>query len=112
METQLTADVLIIGGGPAGMRSGIYLDLLGVSSIVLERKPEISVHPKAHELSARSIEILCQLGFTLEELREEASSYRDASRVLFGHTINHELGEIDLLEGGNEKKYEKRLDSP
>ncbi|MEM6766876.1 MAG: FAD-dependent monooxygenase [Bacteroidota bacterium] len=112
METQLTADVLIIGGGPAGMLSGIYLDLLGVSSIVLERKPEISVHPKAHELSARSIEILCQLGFTLEELREEASSYRDASRVLFGHTINHELGEIDLLEGGNDQKYEKHLASP
>ena len=112
MEKQLTTDVLIVGGGPAGMMSAIYLDILGVSSIVLERKPEISQHPKAHELSARSIEILQQLGFSLEELTAEASSYRDASRVLFGHTINHELGEIDLLEGGNNKKYEAHLASP
>ena len=68
MKEQLTTDVLIIGGGPAGMLSAIYLDLLGVSSIVLERKAEISQHPKAHELSARSIEILQQLGFSLEDL--------------------------------------------
>ncbi|MEL6193963.1 MAG: FAD-dependent monooxygenase [Bacteroidota bacterium] len=112
MSKQLTTDVLIIGGGPAGMLSAIYLDILGVNSLVLERKAEISRHPKAHELSARSIEILQQLGFTLEELKAEASSYRDASRVLFGHTINHELGEIDLLEGGNDKKYEAHLASP
>ena len=111
MKKQLTTDVLIIGGGPAGMLSAIYLDLLGISSIVLERKAEISRHPKAHELSARSIEILQQLGFSLEELKAEASSYRDASRVLFGHTINHELGEIDLLEGGNDKKYVAHLAS-
>lgn len=112
MESQLTTDILIIGGGPAGMLSAIYLDLLGISTIVLERKLEISEHPKAHELSARSIEILCQLGFTIEELKAEASPHEDASRVLFGHTINQELGEIDLLEGGNDEKYKAHLASP
>lgn len=111
MDQQVSTDVLIIGGGPAGMLSAIYLDLLGISSIVLERRDEISQHPKAHELSARSIEILCQLGFSLEELKEEASSYRDASRILFGHTINFELGEIDLLAGGNDEKYKAHLAS-
>ncbi|MEL6255071.1 MAG: FAD-dependent monooxygenase [Bacteroidota bacterium] len=111
MTEQVSTDVLIIGGGPAGMLSAIYLDLFGISSIVLERRFEISQHPKAHELSARSIEILCQMGFSLDELQEEASSYRDASRVLFGHTINTELGEIDLWSGGNDEKYKEHLAS-
>ncbi|MEM6964158.1 MAG: FAD-dependent monooxygenase [Bacteroidota bacterium] len=112
MKNPNNTDVLIIGGGPAGMVSAIYLDLLGISTIVLERRLEISKHPKAHELSARSIEILCQLGFTLDELKAEASPHEDASRILFGHTINHELGEIDLLAGGNDEKYKAHLASP
>ncbi len=107
-----STDVLIIGGGPAGMVSAIYLDLLGISSIVLERQFEISEHPKAHELSARSIEILCQLGFTTDELKKEASPHEDASRILFGHTVNSEIGEIDLLASGNNEKYKAHLASP
>ena len=112
MKEEYATDVLIIGGGPAGMVSAIYLDLLGISSIVLERQFEISTHPKAHELSARSIEILCQLGFTIEKLKEEASAHQDASRILFGHTINSIIGGIDLQEGSNDEKYQTHLASP
>lgn len=112
MKKELSTDVLIIGGGPTGMIAAIYLDLLGISSIVVERQFEISEHPKAHELSARSIEILCQLGFSIEELKEEASPHEDASRILFGHSLNQTFGEIDLLEGGNDEKYKIHLASP
>lgn len=112
MKKEFSTDVLIIGGGPTGMLCAIYLDLWGISSIVTERQFEISEHPKAHELSARSIEILVQLGFTIEELKAEASPYDDASRILFGHTVNETIGEIDLLEGGNDEKYKTHLASP
>lgn len=112
MKKPYVTEVLIIGGGPAGMLSGIYLDCLGISSVIIERQLNISEHPKAHELSARSIEILCQLGFTLEELKAEASSYEDASRILFGHTIKDILGEIDLQADGNDAKYRKHLAAP
>ena len=112
MKKEFSTDVLIIGGGPTGMLCAIYLDLWGISSIVVERQFEISEHPKAHELSARSIEILVQLGFTIEELKAEVSPYEDASRILFGHTLNETIGEIDLLEGGNDEKYKTHLASP
>ena len=108
----MNTEVLIIGGGPSGMLSAIYLNRLGISSIVLERQNEISEHPKAHELSARSIEILIQLGFTFEELKKEASDYEAASRILFGHTVHSEIGEINLLEGGNDEKYKAHLAQP
>jgi 2,4-dichlorophenol 6-monooxygenase len=112
MNQSLSSEVLIIGAGPVGMLAAIYLDKLGISSILIERNFTISEHPKAHELSARSIEILCQLGFTLEDLQKEASPHRDASRILFGHTINEEIGRIDLLEGGNDQKYKTHLAAP
>ena len=112
MKPSIKTDVLIIGGGPAGMISAIYLDQLGISTVLVERQFEISKHPKAHELSARSIEILTQLGISIEELQAEASSYQDASRILFCHSINTVLGEIDLKKGGNDAKYKQHLAAP
>jgi len=106
---QLASEVLIVGAGPTGMVAALHLDLLGISSTVVERRKAISKHPKAHELSARSIEILLQLGINIEELKKEASPHEDASRILFGHTINETFGEIDLLSGGNDAKYEEHL---
>ncbi|MEO1652045.1 MAG: FAD-dependent monooxygenase [Bacteroidota bacterium] len=108
----IQTEVLIIGGGPTGMLCGIYLDLLGIKNVVIERQSEISPHPKAHELSARSIEILGQLGISLATLKKEASPHSDASRILFSHSINQEIGEIDLLAGGNDEKYKTHLASP
>lgn len=55
-------DVLIIGAGPTGVVAALCLAASGVSSVVVERRSEIGEHPKAHELSARSIEILLGLG--------------------------------------------------
>ena len=111
MIPEIKTDVLIIGGGPSGMVSAILLDQLGVSSIIIERQAEISEHPKAHELSARSIEILNQLGITTSEMLKEAAPYHEASRIAFCHTINTLIGEIDLRAGGNDDKYRKHLAS-
>jgi len=113
-SSSLVTDVLIIGGGPSGMMSAIYLDKLGISSIVVERQVGISQHPKAHELNARSIEILLQLGFTMDELTQEASPHIDASRVVFGHTLTDkdELGRLDLYANGNGAKYKAHLAAP
>ena len=57
-----TTPVLIIGAGPSGMVTALCLALRGVDSILVERQDKIEPHPKAHELSARSIEILHELG--------------------------------------------------
>lgn len=107
-----TCDVLIIGAGPAGMISALTLARHGISSIVLERRDGLQVHPKAHELSARSIEILHGLGFSYEELAAEASPHDDASRILFCGTIGEEFGSIDLTVGDGSRKYKEHLAAP
>lgn len=105
METEIDTDVLIIGAGPSGMVSALCLAQNGIRSIVVERASSLSTHPKAHEVNARSIEILHGLGFTDAELEAEASLPADAARIVFCRTINEELGRIDLL--ADERKAEK-----
>ena len=92
------------------MVSALCLARAGVRSIVVERAASLSTHPKAHELNARSIEILTGLGFTLEELEAEASPPSDAARVVFCRTLGDELGRIDLLSPENHpEKYRRHL---
>ncbi len=102
--------VLIVGGGPSGLVSALLLARWGVPSIVLERNVRTDEHPKAHELNARSIEILRDAGIGEEELAAEASPLEDASRILFCRTINEEFGRIDLLDDeARRAKYEAHL---
>src|SRR3954469_8119206 len=55
MRTDTT--VLIVGAGPVGMSLALLLDRLGVDSIVVERSPGTTIHPKARGLNARTMEI-------------------------------------------------------
>ena len=73
-------DVLIVGAGPTGLVSALLLARLGLRSIVVERQAATDEHPRAHELNARSLEILGQVGIDEEELAVEASPMDDAAR--------------------------------
>lgn len=105
-------DVLIIGAGPTGMVAALCLAESGVSSIVVERQPQIGDHPKAHELSARSIEILLGLGVEWDELVAEASPHEDSTRILFCGTIDEEFGCIDLAGEGGDDRYRRHVAAP
>ena len=110
VTTQLDADLLIVGAGPSGMVSALCLAHAGIRSIVVERAPGVSTHPKAHEVNARSIEILTELGIELEELEAESSPAADAARIVFCETVGKEFGRIDLLAAENHpEKYERHL---
>ena len=104
--------ILIIGAGPTGMVAAIALCKLGVTSIVLDRLPSVAAHPKAHELSPRSLEILTSLGVPFEAMDAEASSYDDSARVLFCVRLFEELGRIDLHAGDADAKYFRAVRAP
>lgn len=109
---RITTPVLVVGAGPTGMVAAACLAKRGLSSVVLERRDAPETHPKAHELSARSIEILHELGIGYDDLAREASPAEDAAKILFCGTIAEELGMVDLRAGSGERKYREHLEAP
>jgi len=55
-------DVLIVGGGGAGLTASMLLSQLGVDSLLVSSLPTTSVLPKAHVLNQRTMEIFAGLG--------------------------------------------------
>jgi putative polyketide hydroxylase len=49
--------VLIVGGGPTGLAASLLLSRHGVRSLLVERHPGTSVHPKARGLNVRTLEL-------------------------------------------------------
>lgn len=93
---KIRTPVLIVGGGPSGMTAALCLAACGVASVILEKRQSLARHPKAHEISARTIEILTSLGISMRQMVKESSPHEDASRILFCRTLGEELGRIDL----------------
>jgi 2-polyprenyl-6-methoxyphenol hydroxylase-like FAD-dependent oxidoreductase len=60
--------VLIAGGGPVGLVASICLSRLGVESLLVERHPTTTLHPKARNLNLRTMEILRPWGIDAELL--------------------------------------------
>ncbi|OBJ73411.1 FAD-dependent monooxygenase [Mycobacterium sp. 1274756.6] len=54
--------VLIVGAGAAGLATAALLARHGVRSLLVERRREVFIYPKARNLSFRSLEILRGLG--------------------------------------------------
>ncbi|OBH07121.1 MULTISPECIES: FAD-dependent monooxygenase [unclassified Mycobacterium] len=58
--------VLIVGAGAAGLASSALLAKYGVRSLLVEKRRETFIYPKARNLSFRSLEILRALGLSEE----------------------------------------------
>lgn len=64
-----STDVLIVGAGPIGLASALLLKQFGINSIIVEKHPSTSIHPKARGISCRSMELLRKLGIE-EEIKK------------------------------------------
>jgi putative polyketide hydroxylase len=58
----LETSVLIAGGGPVGLAASIALSCHGVRSLLVERHPDTTRHPKASVVNARTMELFRQWG--------------------------------------------------
>ncbi len=55
-----TVPVLIVGGGPVGLSTALALSRFGVRSLLVERHPATSIHPKARGINVRTMELFRQ----------------------------------------------------
>jgi putative polyketide hydroxylase len=76
--------VLIVGAGVGGLATSALLAKHGVSSLLVEKRREIFIYPKARNLSFRSLEILRGLG-----LADEVHAVADrVSHMVVKPTLN------------------------
>jgi 2-polyprenyl-6-methoxyphenol hydroxylase-like FAD-dependent oxidoreductase len=68
MDVTLDTPVLIAGGGPVGMTLALNLARYGVRSILVERNPSTTQHPKMDLTNGRSMELFKRLGL-VDKLR-------------------------------------------
>ena len=66
VTTILRVPVLISGGGAGGLATSALLGQHGVRSLLVEKRREVFLYPKARNLSFRSLEILRGLGLSDE----------------------------------------------
>lgn len=57
-------NIVIVGAGPSGLAMGIFLDKLGYTPTILDKKSNISDYSKALGVNPRTLEILNPFGLT------------------------------------------------
>jgi 2-polyprenyl-6-methoxyphenol hydroxylase-like FAD-dependent oxidoreductase len=76
--------VLIVGAGAGGLTTSALLAQHGVRSLLVEKRDEVFIYPKARNLSFRSLEILRELG-----LADEVHAVADGVSSMLGKpTLN------------------------
>ncbi len=76
----LDTAVLIVGAGPVGLTASTLLSRLGVPSLLVERHPSTSIHPKARGINIRTMEIFRQCG--VEDAVRAAGLPQDTVRFI------------------------------
>lgn len=74
----MDADVVVVGGGPCGHLTALLLGRLGLKTVLLEKHPHVLDHPKAMGITARTAEILRQLGLLEAALSGRMPRHPDA----------------------------------
>jgi 2-polyprenyl-6-methoxyphenol hydroxylase-like FAD-dependent oxidoreductase len=83
--------VLIAGGGPVGMTLALNLARYGIRSMLVERNPETTRHPKMDLTNGRSMELFHRLGID-EKLRDAGVPRDNAFDILWvTNMVGHDL---------------------
>ena len=81
-----SVDILVVGGGPAGLSLGGELTRLGVSALIIDQQLEGENTSRAAVIHARTLEVLEPLGATAEliarGLKVAVFRVRDRDKIL------------------------------
>lgn len=78
--------VLIVGGGIVGLSASLFLSRQGIRSLLVERHPGTSIHPRARGVNARTMEIYRELGLE-EAIRIAGEDLSPSFGIFVGETL-------------------------
>ncbi|MGC2655634.1 MAG: FAD-dependent monooxygenase, partial [Mycobacterium sp.] len=92
--------VLIVGAGAAGLAASASLAKHGVPSMLVEKRREVFVYPKARNLSFRTLEILRSLGLA-DEVHAVGEHVSDMlAKPVLNSPVEHPAIDIDAIFAG------------
>ena len=93
-QAEIETPLLIAGGGPVGLCLSILLSRFGIAHVLIEKHPGTTIHPKARNLTVRSIEIMRSWGI-LDALRDIALPTDWTKQIIYTRTLaSDELGRM------------------
>ena len=95
--------VLIIGGGPVGLSMALALARQNVHSLVIERHPSITNHPRARGVNVRTMELFKQWGNATELLQWELP--KEARRIIWVQSLQGEEVTRVIMDDSNTGFY-------
>lgn len=95
--------VLIVGGGPVGLSMALGLARQHVHSLVIERHPDITNHPRARGVNVRSMELFKQWGNAAELLQWELP--KEAHRIIWVKSLQGEEVTRIVMDDSGTKLY-------
>lgn len=81
-----TTPVLIVGGSLVGLSTSLFLSWYGIPSLLVERHPGISPHPRAFNFNLRTMELFHQAGAE-EAIRQKAPAHFQNSSILRAQSL-------------------------
>ena len=89
-------DVVIVGGGPAGMMAGLLFARAGVDVVVLEKHGDFLRDFRGDTVHPSTMEILDQLGMLERFLQRPHNAFSQARLTIAGHTVT--IGDLRFLK--------------
>lgn len=103
MMAQEHIPVMIVGAGGAGLSLSLLLRQQGISSVLIERRSDISWYPRARNLNFRTLEVFRGLGLEAEVIAAGTKISRVFGRATLASSEREELIDPGSLLQGLEK---------
>ena len=102
-----TTPVLIVGGGVTGLSTALFLSWHGVRPLLVERHPDLLIHPRARGFTQRTVELFRQVGLE-PDIRAASFAGGDDFRWI-AVRADALAGEHEPADGGEEGEEMRTL---
>lgn len=92
-------DIVVIGAGPTGLLLSTLLSALDIDVLHFEKRQTLPIHPRAHFINHRSMEIMRPLGSLAHEIFEKTPPLREWRRFVYAQSLKKWFREVDHFEG-------------